>query len=129
MFQHNPLTFFGHVFEQPVGLILWLFWLAAVNTLSLVFLRHREGRWVLAAWVGNILFMSCLYSIVGYTRLLGLSHVLFWTPLVVFLARRLTHLDPGSRFGRWIVVLLSTNTISLLIDYIDVVRYLLGDRT
>jgi len=116
-----------HILQEPVWLQVWVFWMMGINTLSLLFVRHAEGRWVLAAWVVNVVFMSVLFQLNGYNRLLGLSHVLFWTPLVIYLFRRWRALFGRGLFSVWIVTLLLTNSLSLVVDYIDVVRYLIGD--
>ena len=55
--------------------------------------------------------------------------MIFWTPLVIYLARRLWKLEQASAFGVWVRVLVLTTGLSLLIDYVDVVRYLMGDRS
>lgn len=50
-----------YILQYPIWLQAWIGWLILINTLSLVFLRHSEARWVLGAWIGNMLFMSrCL---------------------------------------------------------------------
>lgn len=119
----------GEILREPWWLLTWIIWLGFVNTLSLAFLSEVEARWTLAAFVGSFLFMSVLYEINGYNRLLGLAHVVFWTPLVIYLYRRLTNLVGPRLFERWIRLLLATIGLSLVIDYVDVLRYLMGDRS
>jgi hypothetical protein len=71
-------------------------------------------------------------SVVGGAEpfaLLGLPHVVWWTPLVVYLYRRRSLLKRPPSFAGWIKTLVVTNTVSLVVDYIDVLRYVLGDRT
>jgi hypothetical protein len=99
-----------------------------VNSAAVIFLRHVPARWALAAFVGAALFMQTLYALNGFNRLLGLAHVVFWTPLVVYLARQRPRLEAGSSVSSWVTILLVTNVVSLVVDYIDVVRHLLGDR-
>jgi hypothetical protein len=120
---------FSHLLAEPLWLQAWVAWMILINTLSLAFLRRIEARWVLAAWLCNLVSMSVLYEMNGYNRLLGLSHVIWWTPLLVYLFRRRPNLSEDQPFRTWIVVLFLTNAVSLLIDYTDVIRYLLGDRT
>ncbi len=116
------------ILRGPAWVVVWVAWLIVVNTASLLFLRRIEGRWVLAAWVANLLFMSALHWLNGYNRLLGLSHLLIWTPLLVALWRRRDELPRGGNPGTWIRALILTNAVSLVIDAVDVARYLLGDR-
>ena len=72
---------------------------------------------------------AMLYDAVGYVKLLGLPHIIFWTPLAIYLIVQLR--KPNiPRLPRVImVVILGAITISLAFDYSDLFRYLLGDRT
>jgi len=117
-----------HILLEPLGLRSWIFWMIAVNSLSLIFLRHTEARWVLGAWIGNVIFMETLLALNGYNRLLSLSHVIWWTPLLIYLVRRRDQLPRAGVFATWVKALVLTNGISLVLDYIEVARYLLGDR-
>ena len=119
----------AEILREPWWLVAWVGWLAAVNLASLAFLSEAEARWTLAAFGAGFVGMSLLYQVNGYNRLLGLPHVVFWTPLVIYLYRRLTNLVGPRLFERWIRVLLATIGLSLVIDYVDVIRYLMGDRT
>ena len=118
-----------HILRYPLWLQAWIAWMGLVNFTAVLFLRRVEARWALAAFAGAGIFMSILVELNGFNRLLGLGHVVFWTPLVVYLARRRWHLERDGTFSRWVTVLLATNTLSLVVDYVDVIRYLLGDRT
>lgn len=118
-------TLLGHILEEPVWLQAWVFWMGLVNTASVLFVARREGWVTLAVWLANGLFMSWLFHQVGYVRLLGLSHVIFWTPLVAYLVHRLPNVPLPSATGVWVRVLIATNGVSLIIDYLDVIRYLL----
>ena len=102
--------------------------MGAVNLASLFFLGRSQARVVLAVFLVNLLFMSVLHAWVGYERLLGLSHVLLWTPLLVYLWRSGALHGAEDWFRRWARVLFATNAASLVVDYVDVVRYLLGER-
>jgi hypothetical protein len=119
----------GAILSEPWWLIAWVGWLGLVNMASLLFLREREARWVLAAFIASFVLMNVLYYTGGYNRFLGLAHVVFWTPLLLYLYRRLPRLLGPPRYENWIRILLASNGVSLVIDYVDVLRYLLGDRT
>ena len=120
---------FDYILLEPTWLLVWVFWMGTINSLALVFLKHRPARWVLAAFLGNLVFMTVLFEMNGYNRLLGLSHVIFWTPLLVYLFRIRNNLPQVGVFVAWVKLLFLTNVISLLVDYSDVVRYLLGERS
>ncbi len=123
MMQDNMML---KVMQEPLWLQAWVGWMMLLNTAALLFLRTAEGRVVLACWIANIITMSVFYELFGYVRLLGLSHVIWWTPLVIYLFARRSHF-PGGALGVWLWMLLLTNTTSLVIDYIDVFRYFMGD--
>jgi hypothetical protein len=79
-------------------------------------------------WLGNIATMMIMYWLIGYVRLLGLSHVLWWTPLFAWLLPLLRTERPAGRFRIWVYLLVASDLASLAIDYVDVFRYLAGDR-
>lgn len=107
----------------------WVFWLMIINTASILFIVHRvEARWVLAAWVVNMFLMGFLYDNYGYVRLLGLSHIILWTPLLVYLWRRRDNIDRSTWGGRYLALLFISNFVSLVFDYLDLARYFLGDQ-
>ena len=88
-----------------------------------------EARWALAAFLASFVFMiDSVSSQLATTDCLGLAHVVFWTPLVLYLYARLTNLVGPRLFERWIRILLATNGVSLVVDYVDVLRYVMGDR-
>lgn len=125
---NEPTTLMGHIMHQTPLLVAWVWWLMVVNTASIVFVRrHVAARWVLAAWVVNFALMSGLFAAFGFTRILGLSHVLVWTPLLVYLWRCTPAAGAGSVITTWLLLLFVSNAISVVIDYVDVARFLFGD--
>lgn len=117
-----------HMFREPLWLQAWMAWMAGVNTASVLYLRRVEARWVLGAFIGNAVLMNLIFELYGYNRLLGLAHVIGWTPLLVYLARRWPELPREGGFWIWIRALFATNALSLAVDYVDVARYALGNR-
>jgi len=119
----------GEILQEPLWLVIWVGWLGLVNMASVAFWREIEARWVFAAFVAAFVLMAVLFESKGYSRLLGLPHVIVWTPLLIYLYRRLSKVIGPRLFETWLRVLLATNGVSLVIDYVDVLRYLLGDRS
>jgi hypothetical protein len=118
---------FEQIAREPFWLQAWIYWLIFVNTASVLFVRRAEGRFVLLAWIASIVTMGRLFESFGYTRILGLAHVIWWTPLVIWLFGRRAGFGEGA-FGGWARWLLLTNAVSLAIDYVDVARWALGER-
>lgn len=112
----------------PVWLLAWIGWMMMVNTASIGFLKNTEARFILGVWIPNGIGMTILAEVTGFTRLLGLSHVMWWTPLVIYLFLKRKDFDLSTIYGKWLVVVLTTNCLSLVVDYLDVIRWLLGER-
>lgn len=127
------MTFEQAVQQLPVWVQYWV-WCQLLGAFLLPFalLIWRESRlpavFCLLAGLGAGLATNALYNAMGYTKLIGLGHILFWTPLAIYLVwvlRRRT-LRP---WPKWITVaIVATILVSLAFDYADMVRYLLGER-
>ncbi|MCA8901540.1 MAG: hypothetical protein KDA53_09835 [Hyphomonas sp.] len=119
------------VAAQPQWVQVWMNVMVAVLALGgLAFSFVRvEARWVLASFVAGAAGLFFIYSQMGYVRLLGLGHVLFWTPALVYLLRRRdTWRVRETWSGKWIAIAAAVMTISLAFDYADVIRWGLGER-
>lgn len=107
---------------------LWLLLLVAANGVApLFFLDRVEAQAVLAAMMIGAMLMSLLTARFGFTRILGLGHIL-WIPLIGWLAFRLGQIPADDAFGLWVRGVIVVNALSLLIDGVDVYRYAAGDR-
>jgi hypothetical protein len=110
---------------QSAPMKAWLAWMFATNLSSVFFLRHVPARWVLAATAANVLSMQLLLRFYGTGPHLSLPHVVFWTPLLLYLFSRRNALLGWSPLGVWCVVLFLTDVVSLVLDYAAVVKLLL----
>lgn len=116
------------VMGMPFRWQLWLLPLVAVNgVIPLFFLGRLEAQMVLGAMVISIILMTLITGLTGFSRLVGLGHYP-WLPLLYFLWIRLDQIPADDFFGIWIRVLMVLNALSLVIDTVDAVRYLAGDR-
>ena len=114
--------------KMPFHWQLWLVLLLTVNLIVPFFYIDRvEAQVVLAVLVASFVLSTILTARVGFTRLLGLGHIL-WVPLLWFLWTHLDQNPPDDFFGIWIRTLMTLNAMSLVIDAIDVIRYIAGDR-
>lgn len=111
---------------RPVPRI-WCIWLVAVNLACLVYIQSVEAQVVLATALVAVLLQAAIHQRVGFVRLLGIAHVL-WIPMLAWLAGRFDALSATPGLQAWIFVLIVTNAISLIVDGIDVTRYVRGER-
>ena len=106
----------------------WLLLLVAANGVApLFFLDRVEAQAVLVSMMIGAMLMSLLTARFGFSRILGVGHIL-WIPLLGWLAFRLEQIPADDSFGLWIRGVMLLNAVSLVIDTADVVRYAAGDR-
>lgn len=112
---------------QRAPVLAWVSLLAGANMLAVFFLARIEGKVVLGALAIGAVIMELLAARTGFTRLLGVGHVL-WFPMLVWLWGRLPQAPVAEPFGIWLRAVMLLNAISLVIDTSDVVRYVRGER-
>lgn len=83
---------------------------------------HGPGVFVISA--GLMIF---LYASRGFSRILGAGHVL-WVGLLPWLWSRHDLIQSDEWLSHWIITVIVINGLSLIVDAIDVVRYVRGDR-
>lgn len=71
--------------------------------------------------------MMVIYSKLGFVRLLGIGHI-FWVPMIIWFAMDIPVYSDGPAFFYWVLAIIAFNCISLVLDAIDVSRFLLGER-
>lgn len=122
------LRFHLGLLRSPLRVKLWLSALLAANMIApLFFLDRPEAQATLVALAASMLLMTLLTKASGFSRLLGLGHAP-WAPLLVWLLTRLDQIPADGAFGLWVRALILLNAASLIIDTIDVWRYVRGDR-
>ena len=131
-----PATLGDAIGTEPAWLQAWVLILGAVHIAAVAFVVGRDrGRWVIrpepiavvASLIAAALFMTWLYSQVGYVRLLGLAHLVCWTPVYLWILARRRTIRGRTLFAKWIYAYLSIAGVSLVIDAVDVIRHLVGD--
>jgi len=126
----QTLTLFMRgLWGSPVWVRIWLTILMLVNMLApLLFLDLFEARLVLVTFMLSFLLLVALTGRFGFTRILGLGHVL-WFPLVAYLMTRTNSYPLADPFGLWMRCVIVLNSISLAIDTVDAIRYIRGERS
>ena len=125
-------------FEADVQLLpqwvqYWMDFLGAVLILSpLILLTGKKtripGLIMLASTLLVIPTMLWLHGQMGMVRLLGIVHVVVWTPLVIYLWKRVRNDPPGRFYTAILWIVIATLTVALAFDYTDVLRWLMGER-
>ena len=114
--------------KMPLHWQIWLMLLVTANVVTPFFFLHRlEARVVLGTILASMTLMTLLTARFGFTRIVGLGHIL-WIPMLAFLLTRLGGIPAVDAFGVWIRALFVLNGISLVIDAVDAIRYIAGER-
>jgi len=120
--------FMTGIFSLRMGWKIWLFCLMTVNFFIPAFFYHtQEAQLTIVSFFFSGIIGIVLVKIQGFTRLLGLMHTP-WIPLEIYLIWQLNMYPASQPMGLWIRGLIILNGISLIIDLLDVVRYILGER-
>jgi hypothetical protein len=114
----------GQVGEVPVWLRIWLMGiLFPVFLASLFFLRRSpEARFAAGGFVlSHVPMMIHLFDVT--VGVVGLMHLVCWSPAAVLLARRQPKVDPKTPFGLWVHAMLFVLVVSLAFDLRDALLY------
>ena len=112
----------------PMPWPIWLGLLVTVNApVPIYFFWALEAKVVLGAFLASMVLMTAIFATKGFVRLLGIGHI-FWVPMVPWLWTRLDQVEPGNLIGYWMIAVVVLNGIALILDAIDVTRYVTGDR-
>jgi len=123
-----PLGFMRTMLRFPAPWLVWIALLMGANMVApLFFLPEPEAAWTLAAFATAAMTQMIMFSRLGFVRILGVAHFL-WFPLVVWICARIDTVPHGGSMYWWMVSVVVLNSLSLAIDVADVGRYLVGER-
>jgi len=122
------IDFFKTMLLMPKPWQSWLGLLLVVNmVIPILFINTLEAQVVLTAMIAGALTQATIFRAKGFVRLLGIGHI-FWIPMIVWLWFRLDQIASNGPFGYWVLAVIILNGLSLLIDTVDVTRYIRGER-
>jgi hypothetical protein len=114
--------------KRPV--LAWLLFLNGVMLAALFYTHTVEAKVILAAYVASGPWLAAMVAAQrGLTRLLGLGHLVPWSPLMVYLLMQV--LAPASATAMPLSLLgltLATVGLCLALDAYDVWRWFSGER-
>jgi hypothetical protein len=117
------------ILSMPKPWLVWMVFLVTANmVLPFFFLGTPEAIVVLVGVGTGLVTMMILFAKMGYVKLLGIGHFP-WLFTVPWLWSRLGQTVEGSPFYYWLLAVIVLDSISLVIDTVDVVRYWKGERT
>ncbi|MEM7546698.1 MAG: hypothetical protein AAF367_14280 [Pseudomonadota bacterium] len=127
------MSFEEAIAQQPAWIGVWLnVLLVGAFVLPLVLIIWRRSRLIGIVLpivsVAGAVATSALYDAMGYVKLLGLPHIIVWTPALIWLVTLIRRPDMPRWPRRIMVVIAIVIGVSLAFDYVDVIRYTLGER-
>jgi len=110
----------------------WWPWIGLLMGLNFIapwfFLGHTAAVATLVAFLIAATIQMVLFRRYGFVRLLGAGHLVPWTILLPYLALQIPQVDLSTPFGIWLVALVACDGLSYVIDVVDVVRWVRGER-
>ncbi|NNG47118.1 MAG: hypothetical protein HKM86_08420 [Deltaproteobacteria bacterium] len=119
--------FLKHILNMPLPWRIWVAVLFMTNMGGVFFLPGMEARVVLGGLLLAVFQQNIIFTRLGFVRLLGLGHF-HWIAMLAWLVLRLKLISGEPILFRWVVAVIFCCGLSLAIDTVDVVRYLLGAR-
>ena len=118
---------------QPEWVMMWVYVLVAGAFVTPVVLliwkaSRKAGIITLVASLLAGFGVQVIFDAMGYVKLLGLPHLILWVPIVVFLMAQQARGDMPNWPRRIIWFIIAIICVSLVFDFIDVVRWVLGER-
>lgn len=122
------IKFNKSLMKLPLQWQVWLMLLVGSNmVVPFFFINRLEARITLGTMMISMMLMTVITHLTGFTRLLGLGHIL-WFPMLYFFWIQRSQIPADDFFGIWLRTLMILNAVSLIIDIGDVCRYIAGDR-
>ena len=126
LIESSSLATEAYMANLPLWVRIWLMILTAVLLPCFAFAwKFVEARWITVSLIYSLLCSKLLIMLTGPNLLWGLAHILFWTPVLIYLLQRLYRgkIKLKSLYGSWLLAVMICMGISLLFDFYDVYRY------
>lgn len=121
------LRFAKHIRKMSIHWQIWVAALFLTNLGAVFFVPLVEAWVVLLGLFAGALCQNVIFARLGFVRLLGLGHF-HWFAMIAVLFVRLDSVRGETWLHNWVVAVIIVCALSLVIDTIDVVRYLLGEK-
>ena len=116
--------------RSPEWKLILLQVLGGTLSISILFgLFRHEARAIVFGTLMGLAMSLVVYSQFGFTRIVGVGQILFWTPTLFYMASlQGTATVAGTWFGRWLWLAIAIMGVALALSYGDLIQYLMGDR-
>ncbi len=116
--------------RSPEWVLIWLQVLVGTLSVAILFgLFRHEARAIVFGTLMGMAMTLVIYSQFGFSRILGVGHILCWTPTFFYMVSlQGTASVEKTWFGRWLWLAILVMGASLAFDYYDLARYMMGDR-
>ena len=116
----------------PTWVQVWMNWMMFIFVASIFFVwKHNGARWTLLSFLLSMPVGMLVFYLSNTVHLLGIVHLLLWTPLLVYLLLKEVKSERfnfQSPYGIWVVLLMATITTSLLFDIRDIALVAMGQK-
>jgi hypothetical protein len=124
----SMIDFMRGLRKFPLSVQAWLMVLGLSNMMvPLFFLGRFEAQVMLGTTILSFGLGVVLFKIQGMTKLLGLMHAPWIAPAYLII-RNFSSIDTVDFYTVWMGAALVLTCISLLIDAVDVMKYIAGER-
>ncbi len=121
------LRFTKYIRRMPIHWQIWVAALFLTNMGAIFFVPRPEALVVLLGLFAGAVLQAVIFARLGFVRLLGLGHF-HWFAMITWLVVRLDAIRDDPTFHYWVFAVVIVCALSLVIDTIDVARYVLGER-
>lgn len=112
------------VWMDTIGLVL----IVSVVVLLIGRSTRMLGLYLLVSTLLSFVILVWMHSQMGMVRLLGISHIVLWTPMVIYIWHRLKTDPPGRFYAAVMGILMVVIFVALVFDYYDTTRFIMGQR-
>lgn len=116
----------AYVQALPDWVFSWMTWMRFVFFSSIWFAwKHNDARLTLATGFLSLQAAILVAYFVGWGLLWGITHLVLWTPLLLYVYINREPFSSGNAHSLWQRVLIGTIIVSLIFDIRDLILYFL----
>ncbi len=119
----------GSWMALPNWVKVWLIFLNILFLAAFLYIPSQLARIVLISYVSSGPFLlGFVFFEGGFSRILGIGHLIPWLPMMVWLLWWITRSDPSAPGAFYAVILAIATATCLVFDMHDIRRWIAGER-